>query len=145
MCYNTNTTHHHTGGIILTKNYPTWTARIPPDVKEYLQNKKCLSAGQCLCEYYKILKSNELDEAVKELSRRKEGVLQQELIVTHLQNKCNTHWVKCNTIFESFKSQGRDIHKIDGKDRFWIKSQLEKNKITSISEDQFIEHFQEAK
>ena len=125
----------------MSQNDPTWTARIPSEIKEYLQNKKGLSAGYCLCEYYKILKSNELDEALKELDRREKGVLQQKAFVTQLQSQCNTEWAKCNTLFESFKSQGRDINNLDGKDRFWIKTQLEKENIASISVDQFIDHY----
>jgi len=71
----------------MVKIYPTWTARIPPEVKEYLQVKKGLSAGQCLCEYYRILKDQELPEAEKKLAEHKHFVTHYEEIVTQLKQK----------------------------------------------------------
>ena len=142
MCYGCVITHLYIGGIILSKTYPTWTARIPPDIKEYLQNKKGFSAGHCLCEYYKILKLKELPEALKELDRKEKAVLQQKAIVTQLQNENNTNWAVCNTLFKQLcKQDGFDIKDIDRQDKFRIRSLLEKNGINDISLDQFIEHY----
>lgn len=126
----------------MIKNYPTWTARIPPDVKEYLQNKKRLSAGQCLVEYYKILKSQELTELLKELKNAKERVLQLEASVTHLQSECNTQWGICNTVFKQLALQPSfDINNLDENDKLRIKLKLENKGILNITVDQFIDHY----
>jgi hypothetical protein len=75
------------GGTFLSRLYPTWTARIPPEVKEYLQNYKGYSAGFCIVEYYKYLKSQELDEKKKELEKTRNCVLQLEQDVLQLEQK----------------------------------------------------------
>jgi len=120
----------------LSQNDPTWTARIPPDIKDYLQKIKHLSAGRCLTEYCKILKSQELPEARKELLRREKAVLQQRQKVTQLENECSTEWTICDTIFEKVSQQEDWMHKPER-----ISHILRKNSIHSISADQFIEHY----
>jgi hypothetical protein len=106
VCYNTNTTHTlHTTlfwGDSLSRNYPTWTARIPPEVKEYLQEIKGLSAGHCLCEYYRILKENQLPEKQKLLEKHRKIVTQLEQDVLQLEQK-NTE--KNDKKIENVKNQ----------------------------------------
>ena len=69
----------------MSRNDPTWTARIHADVKEYLQEKKGLSAGECLFRYYKILKENELPDMQQELKEAEARVLHLRGIVTHIE------------------------------------------------------------
>lgn len=117
----------------MSQNDPVWSARIPTDVKEYLQNKKGLSAGQCLIEYCKILKSQELPEAIQELSRRKESVLQQEAFVLQLQSENTTKSKSCSTAFEQLKKRyielGRSSDQPTTQDKSWITAQCKKMKI----------------
>jgi hypothetical protein len=126
------------GGSFLSQNDATWTARLPPYVKEYLQNKKGISAGKGLVEYYKILKSMELPEKRKELNKAREYVLQLEEDVTQLENECSTEWQICDTIFEKVSKQEDWMNSPER-----ISSILEKNSIRIISAKQFIEHYKE--
>lgn len=78
----------------MSRDYPTWTARLPADVKEYLQKTKGKSAGKCLVEYYNILQSTEVDVLIKEKRVLQERVLQIDEIVTHLKEKSELERVK---------------------------------------------------
>jgi len=128
----------------MTKDSTTWSARITPVVKDYLQVKKGLSAGQCLVEYYKILKREEplqLQQEKEELLKR---VAQIEQKVTQLKAQSNTNWHECNTIFEQLSQQKElfDIQNPNSWTKTQIKRRLEIAEIYDISVDQFIQHYQ---
>lgn len=127
----------------MSQNDPIWSARVPPVVKDYLQKKRKLSAGQCLREYYKILKSQELPEKLTELEKARKRVLQLETDVVQLKSQCNTEWDKCNTIFiQLSRNDNFDIHDVTPQIKNRITSRLNKEGIISISMEEFIEHYQ---
>lgn len=132
--------------VVPTNNGGTtiWSARIPQEIKVFLREHG-FSAGQALVEFARILRGNELGEALKELSRREESVLQMKGLVLHLQSQCNTETQKCNTIFEEFCKTGRNIHQITSQDRFWIKTRLKDASITTVTVDSFIMMYKEMK
>lgn len=127
----------------MSQNDPIWSARVPSVVKDYLQKKKKLSAGQCLREYYKILKSQELPEKLTELEKARKCVLQLEADVIQLKNECTTEWGVCNTLFEQLsQNENFDIHNITPEVEDRIKTRLNKKGVNSISVTEFIEHYQ---
>jgi len=75
---------HAGGGSIVSKARTYWNADISPDIKEYFQ-KKGMSSGDCLREFYKISKSKELTELLKEKKELLERVTQIDETVTQLE------------------------------------------------------------
>ena len=105
------------------------SGRVYPYIRDYFRKKK-LSISDVLYEYYKICKSKELPEMLKELEKARNYVLQIEQNVLQLESECNTNWAKCNTLFEQLNKQdGFNINNLDEQDKFRIGSLLDKNEI----------------
>ena len=120
------------------------SGRVYPYIRDYFHKKK-LSISDVLSEYYKICKSKELPEMLKELEKARNYVLQIEQNVLQLESECNTNWAKCNTLFEQLNKQdGFDINNLNEQDKFRITSLLDKNDIHDITVAQFIIHYQES-
>lgn len=121
----------------------TWTARLRKEIKEELQ-KKGVSAGEAIEEYYKILRSKSLKEKLKELADAKLNVAQLEHDVTQIRSKSNTNKAKCVTIFSHFsKNRYRNIDNLTKQDVFWIQSQLDQKNIHDMSVDDFVEQYKQ--
>lgn len=121
-----------------------WTARLSPDVKDYLQKKKHMSAGECINEYYKILKSKELPDMLKELQEARKHVLQLEENVTLLKSECDTKLHKRNTELDEllvwYEKQNRSIIDPSDADVQALKFQLKKRKL-DFTEEQVYEQW----
>jgi len=133
----------------LSRQYPTWTARIPAEVKEYFL-KKGLSAGQCFMNYYKFLKQQEIPELLQEKKELEERVRQIDIIVTHMSTNCKTNNTLCNTpeldrICQEYIKNDRALENPDHLDRNWIDAQLEKKKLRHIDQNMFLQRCKELK
>jgi len=126
-----------------------WNADIDPEIKEYLQNKLGLSAGDCLREYYRIRKSTELTGLEQEKEDHLKRVAQIDENLSQLKNEYDTEWAVCDTIFSELSKQGIekdgtvgwDINNITLGMRERIQIRLDKNGIKNISVDDLIEHY----
>jgi len=120
------------------------TIRIPRFVKEYYQ-KNGISFRKVLVDNYFNYNENQTKKLLEEIKDMENSVLQKRLFVIQLQEKCNTNHQFCNTLFETFKQQGRDINNLTPQDRFWIKSQLENNGINDMTVTNFIDYCKQKK
>ena len=120
------------------------TVRIPRFVKEYYQ-KNGISFRKVLVDNYFNYNENLTKKLLEEIKDMENSVLQKRLFVIQLQEKCNTNHQFCNTLFETFKQQGRDINNLTPQDRFWINSQLENNGINDMTITNFIEYCKQKK
>jgi len=112
----------------LSRDDPTWTARIPADVKEYLQ-KKGLSAGQCLINYYKFLKQQEIPELLQEKKELEERVRQIDQIVTHGVLQKQDIVTHIEILKKEYIDSGRSIDRPTHQDRNWINARCKKEKL----------------
>lgn len=117
----------------MSEDYPTWTGRIPQDVKEYFQ-KKGYSAGQIFTEFYKYLKQQEIPELLQEKEEHLKRVRQIDQIVTQMKTDCKTKLGICNTseldeICRQYLLNERPIENPASTDKNWIQARLKKNKI----------------
>jgi len=128
----------------LNENHPTWTGRIPQDVKEYFQ-KKGYSAGQIFIEFYKILKQQEIPNLLQEKKDLEERVRQIDEIVTHQTLNCKTKTGICNTseldeickqYLQPREGLARDVDSPTSQDKSWIRARL---KGLHIDEKTFLE------
>jgi len=137
----------------LSRDYPTWTARIPAEVKEYFQ-KKGISAGQIFIEYYKILKQQEIPELLQEKEKLQERVRQIDQIVTHCvrqKDQIVTHG-ELDEICQDYLKQGlnderirhRSLENPTSEDKDWIKTRLQKKKLYhTIDQETFLKRCSE--
>ena len=120
---------------------PVYSVRIP-DYIYYYYKKKGKSLGKVLAEKYQEDQKNELPTLLKELSRKKEEVLQLERKVILVENDCHTQKEICNTIYAEFIESGRSLNDPDHLLRLhkhWIKCRLEDNNIKTIGVKDFID------
>ena len=105
-----------------------------------------MSGGTALVEFYNICKGKELPEALRRLTEAESTVTQLRQIVTQLSTDCTTKDQLCNTLFDLFKKQGRDINNITSKDRFWLNAQLQKHgKELGLNCDGFLDYIKNNK
>jgi hypothetical protein len=120
------------------------SARLPRFIKEYFKNNN-ISLRKILEDYYYHFTENKLNKLLEEITDMRESVLQKELNVIRLKQSVLQNHEICNTIFESFKQQGRDINNISAQDKFWIRSQLENNEIRDMTVNSFIDYCRNGK
>jgi len=117
-------------------------------VMDYFR-KMNISPRELLEAEYLRIKRNEIPELSKERKELLNRVAQIDEKVAQLKTESSTKWKTCGAIFEDFKANHRDINTTDPEhirqNRFWIKSKLEKKGIKTITEDEFIEHYQDKK
>jgi len=106
-------------------------------VKEYYKEND-ISCSSILVEKYYEYVENQIPKLLKEKSRLLSRVTQIDEKVTQIYENVTQNNKIVTQILREFKKQGRDIDNVDNRDRFWIKSQLEKNNVTNMDVDGFL-------
>jgi len=140
----TNSKCNVTRNVTQNSNSIVYSVRIPKFVKEYF-DENGLKSSQILIDFYYHIRENQIEKLQEEIQECEICVTNKRIKVTQLMSEVTQNQEICNTLFDVFKKQNRDINNLTQQDRFWIKSQLDNNNIKNMTVTSFIDYCKQKK
>jgi len=100
------------------------TGRVPKYVKKYARDHE-LTISDLLMAGFDSYREQDIAHAFERLSYHENRVLHWKQIVIQAESECNTKHAVCNTIKETFVSQGRGRPESMKEDKFWLSKRVQ--------------------